>query len=67
MITKSVRVNVTELADGGLETVVLSLITTVANPDKYIIEFMGIATMVDRENLYKAVDEMKKLTTLTET
>jgi hypothetical protein len=67
MITKSVKVNVTETTDGGLDTTVLSLSTTPAHPTKFIVEFMGTITMVERENLGKAVEEMNKLATLTET
>lgn len=66
MIKSTIKVSVTETDESGIDTTVLVLSTTPAHPTKFLIEIMGQVSLVERENLKQALEQLNKQATLLE-
>jgi len=57
-ISTLLKVNITENEE-GIESTALTISTSPAKPDSYILEFMNVMTVVSRKNIEEALNTIK--------
>lgn len=66
MIKSTIKVSITETDESGIDTNVLVISTTPAHPTKFVLEVMGQISLVERDNLKQALEQITKQATLLE-